>query len=75
MRLLVDQFLLHLKAQRNFSRHTIKAYQADLAEFLAYLAPPGAAAPAPAALDRLTMRGYIAHINGRKISQIGRAHV
>lgn len=65
--LLTDQFLLHLKAQRNFSRHTLKAYQYDLGEFLSYLAASGA--PAPGALDRLVMRGFIARINGRKVSR------
>ena len=68
MRLLVDQFLLHLKAQRNCSRHTLKAYQFDLGEFLEYLAS-SSSAPGAGALDRLLMRGYIAHINARKVSR------
>jgi len=67
MKLLVDQFLLHLRAQRNFSRNTIKAYQFDLGEFLAYGAANKAASPA--AMDRLLMRGYIAHISDRKVSR------
>jgi site-specific recombinase XerD len=67
MTLLVERFLLHLKAQRNFSRNTIKAYQFDLGEFLAYAAANRAAAPA--ALDRPLMRGYIAHVNERKVSR------
>ncbi|MDD5210271.1 MAG: tyrosine recombinase XerC [Elusimicrobiales bacterium] len=67
MKLLVDQFLLHLKAQRNFARNTIKAYQFDLTEFNAYAAANRAAAPA--SLDRLLMRGYIASISDRKVSR------
>src|ERR1035437_2528944 len=66
MTLLVERFLLHLKAQRNFARDTIKAYQYDLGEFLAYAAGRAAA---PAALDRLLMRGYIAFINEKKVSR------
>ena len=66
MKLLVDQFLLHLRAQRNFARNTIKAYQFDLGEFLAYA--DGKAA-APAGMDRLLMRGYIASISDRKVSR------
>ena len=54
MKLLVDQFLLHLKAQRNFARNTIKAYQFDLSEFNAYTAANKAASPKD--LDRLLMR-------------------
>ncbi|OGR51500.1 MAG: hypothetical protein A2049_12050 [Elusimicrobia bacterium GWA2_62_23] len=65
MKLLVERFLLHLKAQRNFSRNTIKAYQFDLGEFLAY----AAANKGGAVLDRLLMRGYIAHISERKVSR------
>ena len=66
MKLLVDQFLLHLRAQRNFARNTIKAYQFDLGEFLAYAAGKAASA---AALDRLLMRGYIAFLSDRKVSR------
>ncbi len=66
MKLLVDQFLLHLRAQRNFARNTIKAYQFDLGEFLAYAAGKAAS---PAGLDRLLMRGYIASISDRKVSR------
>lgn len=66
MTLLVERFLLHLKAQRNFARNTIKAYQYDLGEFLAYAA--GRAAT-PGALDRLLMRGYISFINEKKVSR------
>jgi integrase/recombinase XerC len=67
MKLLVDQFLLHLKAQRNFARNTIKAYQFDLSEFNAYAAANKASSPKN--LDRLLMRGYIALISGRKVSR------
>ena len=66
MKLLVDQFLLHLRAQRNFARNTIKAYQFDLGEFLAYAAGKAAS---PAGMDRLLMRGYIASISDRKVSR------
>lgn len=67
MKLLAEQFLLHLRAQRNFSRNTVKAYQADLAEFLAYAAANRG--EKPEALDRLLMRGYIAHVSSRKVSR------
>lgn len=67
MKLLVDQFLLHLKAQRNFSKNTVKAYQFDLGEFLQYAAASKAAGVK--GLDRLLMRGYIAFISDRKVSR------
>jgi site-specific recombinase XerD len=67
MNLLVERFLLHLKAQRNFSKNTIKAYQFDLGEFLAYAAANKAASTA--SLDRPLMRGYISAINEKKVSR------
>lgn len=67
MKPLVDQFLLHLKAQRNFARSTIKAYQFDLSEFTAYAA--AGKSVSPKSLDRPLMRGYIAAISGRKVSR------
>ncbi|PIU18393.1 MAG: tyrosine recombinase XerD [Elusimicrobia bacterium CG08_land_8_20_14_0_20_59_10] len=67
MRLLLEQFLLHLRAQRNFSRHTLKAYQADLGEFLTYAAANKAGSPRE--LDRALMRGYMAGVNGRGLSR------
>jgi site-specific recombinase XerD len=67
MKLLADQFLLHLRAQRNFSRNTLKAYQGDLAEFLAFAGTNKA--EKPEALDRPLMRGYIASVSGRKVSR------
>ena len=67
MKLLADQFLLHLKAQRNFARNTIKAYQFDLSEFNSYASANRAGSPE--SLDRLLMRGYIAFISDRKVSR------
>ncbi|MBI4351259.1 MAG: tyrosine recombinase XerC [Elusimicrobia bacterium] len=67
MRPLVDRFLLHLKAQRNFARNTIKAYQFDLSEFVSYAAANKGASPEN--LDRPLMRGYIASISDRNVSR------
>lgn len=67
MKQLAAQFLLHLRAQRNFSRNTIKAYRFDLDEFLSYAASNRAASPA--ALDRPLLRGYISLIGERKVSR------
>ncbi|MDR3053023.1 MAG: site-specific integrase, partial [Coriobacteriales bacterium] len=38
---LIDAFLAELKAERNFSEHTIRAYSLDLAAFVAWLEPRG----------------------------------
>lgn len=67
MKLLAEQFLLHLRAQRNFSRNTIKAYQFDLSEFLSYASANRAVTPGK--LDRMLMRGYMAFISERGVSR------
>lgn len=67
MKLLADQFLLHLRAQRNFSKNTIKAYQFDLSEFISYAA--SARADSPEKMDRMLMRGYMSFIAERKLSR------
>lgn len=67
MKLLVEEFLLHLRAQRNFARNTIKAYQFDLGEFLFYASANKAASHKN--LDRMLMRGYIAFLSDRKVSR------
>jgi len=69
------QFAHHLKVERGYSRHTIRAYLADLDQFCDYLAR-GRAALAPEALDdrppatfdalaradRDRIRAYLAHV-------------
>jgi integrase/recombinase XerC len=69
MRRLAEEFLLHLRAQRNFSRHTLKAYQSDLEEFLAWLPAAPGAPDKPAGLDRLLMRAFLAKVNSRGVSR------
>lgn len=58
MKVLIERFLLHIKSQLNFSRHTVRAYAADLAEFAAYADSEGA--EFPAGFDRHLMRAYMA---------------
>ncbi|MDT8285630.1 MAG: tyrosine recombinase XerC [Elusimicrobiales bacterium] len=58
MKVLIERFLLHIKSQLNFSRHTVRAYASDLAEFAAYAEAEGA--EFPAGFDRYLMRAYMA---------------
>jgi len=67
MNLLIEKFLLHLKSQRNFSRHTIKAYKFDIREFASYAAAHNA--DSPGSLDRMLLRGYISFISEKKVSR------
>lgn len=56
------KFLAHLKAARNYSGHTIKAYESDLGEFLAYCGRLDPAPQEPGALARAHIRGYLSSL-------------
>jgi len=55
---------------RGVSAHTVRAYAADLAQFLDYLSPPGQAPPDPPAIDRLTLREWLVGLYARKLSTV-----
>jgi integrase/recombinase XerC len=61
-------FLQHLALNRNASAHTVRAYDSDLSQFLAHAAA-GAGVKvrdlAPAQLDRLSLRGFLADLHKR----------
>lgn len=63
-------FLSHLALNRNTSRHTVRAYDSDISQFLRYTAVNAGVKPrdlAPSALDRAAMRNFLAalHAAGR----------
>ncbi|MBI4054542.1 MAG: tyrosine-type recombinase/integrase [Elusimicrobia bacterium] len=62
-RLWVQRFLTHLRAERNFSAHTLRAYRKDLESFLQFLERrfPGARG-----LERLHFRTYLAELRDLK---------
>jgi integrase/recombinase XerC len=53
------------RSRRNDSPHTLRNYGADLREFLEYFSPPGAAPPALAGIDLLSLREWLGHLYGR----------
>ena len=66
----VAEFLEHMEKERNVSPNTIKAYTRDLAEFTAYLGNYyGIEAWSWQGLDRLAIRGYLAHLVRRGVSK------
>ncbi|HAH32270.1 MAG TPA: tyrosine recombinase XerC [Elusimicrobia bacterium] len=67
MNLLIEKFLLHIKSQRNFSKHTVKAYSFDLKEFAGYI--QGLGVDSPQKIGRMEVRGYIAFVSGRNVSR------
>lgn len=62
----VKSFLAYLALNRNVSPHTVRAYESDLSQFLAYAASAVDAkvlALSPAALDRAAIRGFLAEMH------------
>jgi integrase/recombinase XerC len=67
---LVVEFLTHLEKERNMSPHTVAAYRRDLGELAAYLgAVSGPEGWAWERVDRLAVRGYVAHLAKRGIGK------
>ena len=63
----MEKFLLHIRSQRNFSKHTVKAYKYDIMEFASYASAHNA--DAPKLWDRMLLRGYIAYISEKNVSR------
>jgi tyrosine recombinase XerC len=68
MEQLVQRFLLYLRAERNASVHTLRAYQHDLQEYLAFLQ---AKYPrlSPERNHRLVIRDYLANLHEKAIQR------
>ena len=66
----VAEFLMHLEKERNVSPHTLKAYRRDLSEFVEFLSGYyGAGSWTWGGVDRLAIRGFLAHLTRRKLSR------
>lgn len=66
----IDDFLKHLKYERNASPHTLRNYQIDLVQFYDHVAPPdkdGNRREVPIhAIDNLTIRDFMATLYEQK---------
>ena len=63
----ITDFLDRLEQERNFSRHTLRAYRGDLGEFAWFLETQGA--PPLAEVSHLNLRTFMAEMRGREISK------
>jgi len=68
---LVDQFLEHLRYERNVSEHTLRNYSSDLQQFLDYLAPADPKTqkrkfPNLNQIDHITIREWLAGLHTAK---------
>jgi integrase/recombinase XerC len=57
----IERYLGDL-ARTGVSPHTLRAYRADLAQFLEYLSPPDVEPPEPHAIDSLILREWLASL-------------
>jgi integrase/recombinase XerC len=66
----VTEYLRHLAKERDVSPHTVSAYRRDLHEFVEYLsAYYGTEGWSWEGVDRLAMRGFLAHLARRGVSK------
>jgi integrase/recombinase XerC len=65
----IDLYVANLRRE-DASEHTLAAYAGDLAQFLAYLTPPGLEAPEPRELDLLALRGWLASLYRDDLSPV-----
>lgn len=66
----VEDFLLHLEKERDVSAHTLNAYRRDLIELLEFFASYyGERDWSWQGVDRLALRGFLAHLNRRKLGK------
>lgn len=77
MEKLIEQFLEHLRYERNVSAHTLRNYASDLEQFLDFLDPSGArprTLPEITEIDHLTIREWLAalHTAQKKKASIAR---
>ena len=66
MRGYLQPFLDYLRLNRNLSRHTVRAYESDLAQFLAFAAENLGREPLVEDFDHRLVRGYLASIYERR---------
>jgi integrase/recombinase XerC len=66
----IDDFLQHLKYERNASEHTLRNYESDLVQFYDHIAPPDENGDRRKvdlpAIDNLTIREYMASLYEKK---------
>jgi integrase/recombinase XerC len=68
MEQLIEQFLEHLRYERNVSSHTLRNYSSDLEQFLDFLAPADPTTgkrttPEVSSIDHLTIREWLASLH------------
>ena len=71
MRNAIEEYLTHLRAERDASAHTLRNYRVDLRQFLGYLEERAAGGSSPRAeqVDHLAIRGFLARLHGARLAK------
>ena len=69
MKFAVDQYLRYLRSVRNASPHTLRNYESDLNQFLAFLTPPDVAPPRLKDITHLLIREFVAHLHDHSLEK------
>jgi integrase/recombinase XerC len=69
MKTAIGKYLEYLRAVKNSSPHTISNYGKDLAQFIAYLSPPGLEPPALTAVTHNTIREFVGYLHDRRLQK------
>ena len=69
MKSAIHQFLTYLRSVRNASPHTVRSYEIDLGQFIAFLTPPGAEAPPVQDVTHLLIREFVAHLHDHNLEK------
>jgi integrase/recombinase XerC len=63
------QFLNYLRSVRNASPHTLRSYDNDLSQFVAFLTPPGTEPPPLQEITHLLIREFVSHLHDHKLQK------
>src|ERR1041384_4873089 len=69
MKQAVENYLGYLRSVRNSSPHTVLNYGKDLAQFAAYLSPPGEETPGVAQITHQMIREYLGHLHSQRLEK------
>jgi integrase/recombinase XerC len=69
MKTAIGKYLEYLRAVKNSSPHTISNYGKDLAQFVAYLSPPGLEPPALTAVTHNTIREFVGYLHDQRLQK------
>jgi integrase/recombinase XerC len=65
----IEKYLGYLRSVKNSSPHTISNYGKDLAQFIAYLSPPGLRPPVLLDVNHHMIREFVAHLHDQGLQK------